>query len=78
MGTAIAVFLSGAALVDIDGRPVRDDPFYLCLNAGPADVSFRLPGEELGRRWLRVLDTAAAEPFGPWDAEPFEAEAGLV
>ncbi len=65
--TAIAVYLSGRHLVDADGRPIADDSFYLCLNAAGTDLEFRLPGEELGRGWATVLDTAATEPFGPWE-----------
>jgi glycogen operon protein len=63
---AIAVYLSGRHLVDTEGLPVSDASFYLCLNAGPGDLAFRLPGEELGSPWELVLDTAAREPFGPW------------
>ncbi len=63
---AIAVFMSGQHLVDDDGRPISDDSFYLCLNAGAADLEFRLPGPELVTSWQPVLDTAVAEPFGPW------------
>ncbi len=46
---------------------MNDDSFYVCLNAGPGDLAFRLPGEELGTPWQRVLDTAAQRPFGPWE-----------
>jgi glycogen operon protein len=63
---AIAVYLSGQHLVDGDGQPITDDAFYLCLNARDGDLEFVLPGEQLGARWERVLDTAAVEPFGPW------------
>jgi isoamylase len=66
---AIAVYLSGRHLVDADGLAVADDSFYLCLNAGPTALSFRLPGEELASSWEPVLDTAAAEPFGPCEQE---------
>jgi isoamylase len=75
---AIAVYLSGRHLVDADGRPIVDDSFYLCLNAGSADLEFRMPGEDLGRGWGTVLDTAATEPFGPWAGPPRAAGQALL
>jgi glycogen operon protein len=60
---AIAVFLSDHELVDLDGRPLLDDAFYLCLNARTEDIDFTIPREGLGGVWLRVLDTAATRPF---------------
>jgi glycogen operon protein len=75
---AIAVYLSGRHLVDTDGRPIVDESSYLCLNAGGTDLEFRLPGEELGRGWATVLDTAATEPFGPWEGPPLAAGQALL
>ena len=65
---AIAVYLSGAHLLDHDGRPETDDSFYLALNATEASMTFRLPDGWLGAAWSFVFDTAAE-----W---PFEARAG--
>ena len=59
---AIAVFLSGAHLLDGQGQPVEDESFYLALNATAADIAFTLPAW-LGSAWECVLDTAAEQPF---------------
>jgi isoamylase len=56
---AIGVFLSGDHVVDIDGRPLADDSFYVCLNARADGLDFRLPAVDLGARWATILDTAA-------------------
>jgi glycogen operon protein len=64
---AIGVFLSGDNLVDIDARPVVDASFYLCLNACPDDVEFRLPDVLAGWPWATLLDTAADDPFAAAD-----------
>jgi isoamylase len=60
---AIAIFLAGTRIVDIDGRPLPDDTFYLCLNARGADLEFRLPETALGARWSWLLDTGAGDAF---------------
>ncbi|GAB4479785.1 MAG: glycogen debranching protein GlgX [Burkholderiaceae bacterium] len=60
---ALAVYLSGAGLAEVDarGRPVTDDDFVLLFNAHAEPVEFRIP-ERLGAgRWLVVLDTAHAD-----------------
>jgi glycogen operon protein len=62
---AIAVYLDGRDLVDIDGLPVRDDAFYLGLNARADDLDFHLPGARFGRRWEALLDTASEPAFQP-------------
>ncbi len=62
---AIAVYLDGRDLVDIDGLPVRDDAFYLGLNARARDIELHLPDTRFGRRWEAVLDTATEPPFEP-------------
>jgi glycogen operon protein len=60
---AIAVYLSGDDLVDLRGRPVSDDSFYLALNATADPLTFRLPDGWLGATWSWVFDTAAERPF---------------
>ena len=62
-GAAIAVFISGQHLVDIEGKPLTDDSFYVCLNARALDLDFRVPGRHLGQRWGCVFDTALPDPF---------------
>jgi len=58
---AIGVFLNGQAIGSPDrrGERVEDDSFLVALNAHHDDVTFMLP-KRLGRRWLRVIDTADA------------------
>jgi isoamylase len=60
---ALAVYLAGAGLAEVDsrGRPLADDDFVLLFNASAEPVEFRIP-ERLGAgRWLVVLDTAHAD-----------------
>jgi glycogen operon protein len=73
VAAAIAVFLSSARVVDLDGRPVGDDSFYVCLNAQAADLEFRLPGAAIGGRWATLLDTAAEDAFATDTRPPLEA-----
>jgi glycogen operon protein len=60
---AIGISLSGDHVVDIDGRPVADDSFYICLNARGEELDFQVPGPPLGAFWATVLDTAEDDPF---------------
>lgn len=55
----------------IDGSPIGDNDFLLCVNSGNQGVSFDVPSPRLGRRWLRLIDTAAwAETFGNfWEVD---------
>jgi isoamylase len=45
-----------------EGRPIKDDTFYLCFNAYHGKVPFVLPGQE-GVDWQLILDTALPEGF---------------
>jgi glycogen operon protein len=60
---ALAIFLSGDGLNEVDGRgrAVRDDSFLLLFNAAANDVTFKSPAAlGLGRgQWL--VDTASAK-----------------
>ena len=61
-GRTLAMFLAGRGMDDLDeaGRPLVDDNFLLLLNAGEADVSFRLPLLESVREpWQLVVDSAS-------------------
>jgi len=69
---AIAVYLSGEHLRDSDGRPVRDDSFYLALNATSEDITFTLPDGWLGGSWSCVFDTAADQPFDADRGRPWQ------
>jgi glycogen operon protein len=54
------VYLNGKAIPSRGprGEAIIDDTFMLCFNAHHETMTFRLPGEEFGRRWHRVIDTA--------------------
>ena len=57
---SLGVFLNGNAIPDVGrhGQPVRDDSFYLLLNAWDQPISFTLPTDGWGRSWELILDTA--------------------
>jgi len=62
-GKAVAVFLNGDAITDVDprGERVHDDSFLLCFNAHDEPMDFQMPAEEYGTSWRTVLDTAIPE-----------------
>jgi isoamylase len=59
------LFLNGEALRARDerGRPVCDDTFLLLFNAHVDTVSFTLPCDPWGQRWVPVMDTALEHGF---------------
>jgi glycogen operon protein len=63
---SLGVYLSGAALGEVDarGRPVADDSFLLLFNAYEGEVPFRLPGYG-GSGWLALVDTAYGDGLLP-------------
>ncbi len=78
---SIGVFLNGdqIGMVDERGEAITDATFYLLLNGLHDALTFRLPAQRWGRRWVRLVDTdagiAVAEP--PEDA-PIHAAAAEV
>ncbi|MDQ5855599.1 MAG: glycogen debranching enzyme, partial [Actinomycetota bacterium] len=62
----LTVFLNGEGIPDADGRgqPVIGNSFLLCFNAYHEDTIVQLPGNDYGRQWTAVLDTATGEPPG--------------
>jgi len=60
---SLAVFLNGQGIPSPGPRGERiiDDSFYLLFNASHEPCVFRLPTQEFGRRWVKILDTT--EPF---------------
>jgi isoamylase len=56
---SFAVFLNGESLISPDSRGERmvDDSFYLIFNAHHEPLTFKLPVQEYGRQWVKVLDT---------------------
>jgi isoamylase len=69
---ALAVFLSGDGLDEVDarGRPIRDDSFFLLFNAAAEPVVFTLPPTLAGGRGEVVVDTAQTEPLAGMTVEP--------
>jgi isoamylase len=69
---ALAVFLAGDALTDIDahGQPVRDASFVMLFNASGDTVAFTLPAALRGPAEL-LVDTSYAGPNG--HAQPFDS-----
>jgi len=71
--SSLAFMLGGDALHAVDERGERllDDGLLVLLNAYEDQVTFKLPGEGPGGKWLVQLDTA--DPAKPADA-PCEGE----
>ncbi|HKF75249.1 MAG TPA: glycogen debranching protein GlgX [Candidatus Dormibacteraeota bacterium] len=61
---SLGVFMNGEEIASPDerGRRLRDDSFFLLLNAHDQPLRFVLPRGPFGRRWMRVLDTADPLP----------------
>jgi len=61
---SLGVFLNGdeIAAPDPRGRRLRDDSFFLLLNAYDQAMRFTIPRGPYGRRWMRILDTADPLP----------------
>jgi glycogen operon protein len=62
----LGVFLNGEGIhyLDARGQQVRDDSFYVIFNAHSEPMTFTLPGEQWGRRWTKVIDTAEGDEPG--------------
>jgi glycogen operon protein len=59
---AVAVYLNGGALPDVDtrGERVTDDSFLLLMNGHGEAVDFVLPSRRFAKSWVVDLDTDAA------------------
>jgi glycogen operon protein len=70
---SLGVFLNGDGIhyLDARGQHVRDDSFYVIFNAHSERMTFTLPGEQWGRRWTKIIDTADND-----DAGTVEVKAG--
>jgi glycogen operon protein len=68
----IGVFLNGDALPwqDPAGHPVHSDSFFVIFNAHYEPIEFTVPGEDWGREWSTVIDTAIGGPIQPTRAKP--------
>ena len=75
---ALVVFLNGDALeIDRRGEMVVDDRFLLLINANPEAMTFQLPSERFGERWVVDIDTRTSAVGAPEDAERI-ADGGSV
>jgi len=68
---SLGVFYSGHAITtpDAQGERVIDDDFYLLFNASHEPVTFTIPDQRFGKRWVRDIDTAALGDGTPHDPE---------
>jgi isoamylase len=59
---SLGIFLYGDGLrtTDQNNNPIVDDSFYMIFNAHFGDLDFRLPAEQYGKEWKKVLDTSGA------------------
>ncbi|OPG13258.1 glycogen debranching protein GlgX [Microbispora sp. GKU 823] len=57
---SLAVYVNGDAISEPGprGERIRDETFLLLINAHHENLTFALPGPELGAAWRPVLDTA--------------------
>ncbi|MDR6737881.1 glycogen debranching protein GlgX [Sphingobacterium sp. 2149] len=69
---SLAVYLNGEGIRSVgnDGKKIVDASFYLLFNAYWEDVSYQLPNENYGARWIKILDTNndTIENFGEFAA----------
>jgi glycogen operon protein len=70
-GRAVAVFLNGEGLREVDARGQRlsDDSFFLAFNADADAIEFTLPEAPFGEQWEIVIDTENPAPVAT-DAVP--------
>ncbi len=56
----LGIFLNGKAIPSPGpkGERIVDDNFFLIFNAHHENISFKLPPQKFGRKWLKILDTA--------------------
>jgi glycogen operon protein len=56
----LGIFLNGKAIPSPGpkGEKIVDDSFFLIFNAYHENISFKLPPQKFGRKWLKILDTA--------------------
>jgi glycogen operon protein len=59
-GRAIAMYLNGHGILERDqrGQRVTDDSFLLCFSAHWEPIEFTVPGDDYGKAWQVVVNTA--------------------
>jgi isoamylase len=68
---SLALYLNGRGIryAGETGAQVIDDDFYLVFNAHHEALEYKLPSEEYGKKWIKVLDSDAEND----EEEQFEA-----
>lgn len=56
----LGIFLNGKAIPSPGpkGERIVDDNFFLIFNAYHENITFKLPPQRFGRKWLKIMDTA--------------------
>lgn len=56
---SLALYLNGRGIRNAGekGAQVIDDDFYLVFNAHYEGLQYKLPSEEYGKKWIKILDT---------------------
>ncbi len=74
---SLAVFLNGQAIPSLDerGEVITDDSFLILFNAHYEPVTFKLPSDGWGARWVKVFDTVTG---GFSDDEEFYPARGQI
>jgi glycogen operon protein len=56
----LGIFLNGKAIPSPGpkGEKIMDDNFFLIFNAYHDKLTFKLPPQKFGRKWMKVLDTS--------------------
>jgi glycogen operon protein len=75
----LGVYLNGDAIEsrDFQGYKLRDDSFYLMLNAHAESILFSLPPSASAERWLRVFDTTRSA-FDPLPGQEMGREIAVA
>jgi glycogen operon protein len=60
----LGVFLNGKAIPTPDdmGQQIVDDDFFVIINAHHEPITFRLPSEQWGKKWTKIIDTSECVP----------------
>ena len=81
----LGIFLNGEAIPNPNpkGDPVKDDNFYLIINAHYESLDFILPDSRWGGRWVREFDTVIGwmekeESFNPEERIEIEGRSLMV
>jgi isoamylase len=56
---SLGVYLYGKGIpfVDLTGKPIVDDSFYIVFNSSDVPLDFTLPDKKHGDTWIKIIDT---------------------